>query len=47
VDPYLHQILGFMGIDDVQIVRAQDINVAGLAAHAIPDGEKTIEALAL
>jgi FMN-dependent NADH-azoreductase len=47
VEPYLRMILGFIGIDDVQTVRAQGMNIAGLADNAIPDGEKTIEALAL
>jgi FMN-dependent NADH-azoreductase len=47
VEPYLRQILGFIGINDVQTVRAQGMNIAALAPHAIPDGEKTIEALAL
>jgi len=47
VEPYLRQILGFIGINDVQTVRAQGMNIPALASHAIPDGEKTIEALAL
>lgn len=47
VEPYLRQILGFIGITDVQTVRAQGMNIPALAPHAIPDGEKTIEALAL
>lgn len=47
VEPYLRQILGFIGIDDIQTVRAQGINIPALAPHAIPDGEKAIEALAL
>ncbi len=47
VEPYLRQILGFIGITDVQTVRAQGMNIPMLAPHAIPDGEKTIEALAL
>jgi FMN-dependent NADH-azoreductase len=47
VEPYLRQILGFIGIHDVQTVRAQGMNIPALAPHAIPDGEKTVEALAL
>jgi len=47
VEPYLRQILGFIGIKDVQTVRAQGMNIPALAPHAIPNGEKTIEALAL
>jgi len=47
VEPYLRQILGFIGINDVQTVRAQGMNIPALAPHAIPDGEKAIEALAL
>ncbi len=47
VEPYLRQILGFIGIDDVQTVRAQGMNIPALAPHAIPHGERTIEALAL
>lgn len=47
VEPYLRQILGFIGIDDVQTMRAQGMNIAGLADHAIPDGEKSIESLAI
>jgi FMN-dependent NADH-azoreductase len=47
VEPYLRQILGFIGIDDVQTVRAQGMNIPALAPHAISDGEKTVGALAL
>jgi FMN-dependent NADH-azoreductase len=47
VEPYLRQIVGFIGIDDVQTVRAQGMNIPGLSENAIPDGETTIETLAL
>jgi FMN-dependent NADH-azoreductase len=47
VEPYLRLILGFIGINDVQTVRAQGMNIPALAPHAIPDGERSIEALAL
>jgi FMN-dependent NADH-azoreductase len=43
----LRLILGFIGINDVQTVRAQGMNMPGIADNAIPNGEKTIEALAL
>ena len=44
---YLRLILGFIGIDDVQTVRAQGMNIPGLSVSAIPNGEKTITTLAL
>lgn len=47
VEPYLRQILGFIGIDDVQTVRAEGMNMPSLAAHAVPKGEKAVEALAI
>lgn len=47
VEPYLRQILGFMGIEDVQTVRAEGMNISQLAIHAVPNGEKAVEALAL
>ncbi len=47
VEPYLRRILGFIGIDDIQTVRAQGVNIPGLAAHAIPDGEKAIDTLVI
>ena len=40
-------ILGFIGIEDVQTVRAQGMNIPGLSDNAILDGEKSIESLAL
>jgi len=46
-EPYLRLILSFIGITDVQTVRAQGMNIPGLSDHAIPDGEKSIESLAL
>jgi FMN-dependent NADH-azoreductase len=46
-EPYLRLILSFIGITDVQIVRAQGMNISGLSGHAIPDGEKSIESLAI
>jgi FMN-dependent NADH-azoreductase len=47
VEPYLRQILGFIGIDDVQTVRAEGMNIPALAIHAVPNGEKAVEALAI
>ena len=45
VEPYLRQILGFIGIGDVQTVRAQGMNISVLAPFAVPNGEKAVEAL--
>jgi FMN-dependent NADH-azoreductase len=47
VEPYLRQILGFIGIDNVQTVRAEGMNIPPLAPHAVPKGERAVEALAL
>ena len=47
VEPYLRQILGSVGIDDVQTVGAEGMNISPLAIHAVPDGEKAIEALVI
>jgi len=38
---------GFIGIDDVQTVRAEDMNIPPLAIHAVPSGEKAVEALVI
>jgi FMN-dependent NADH-azoreductase len=40
VEPYLRQILSFIGIDDVQTVRAEGMNIPPLAIHVVPNGEK-------
>ena len=45
VEPYLRRILGFIGITDVQLARAEGMNIPPLALHAIPNGEKAVEAL--
>jgi len=45
VEPYLRQILGFIGIDDVQTVRAEGMNIPPLAIYAVPNGERAVEAL--
>jgi FMN-dependent NADH-azoreductase len=39
VEPYLRQILGSIGIDDVQTVGTEGMNIPALAIHAVPDGE--------
>jgi FMN-dependent NADH-azoreductase len=47
VEPYLRQILGFIGIADIRIVRAEGMNIPDLAIDAVPKGNKAIERLAL
>jgi FMN-dependent NADH-azoreductase len=47
VEPYLRQILGFIGIEDVQTVRAEGMNIPPLAIHAVPNGEKAVETLVI
>jgi FMN-dependent NADH-azoreductase len=47
VEPYLRRILGFIGIDDVQTVRAEGMNIPPLAIYAVPNGEKAVEALVI
>lgn len=37
VDPYLRKILGFIGIDNVQTVRAEGMNIRPLADSAVPN----------
>ena len=40
VEPYLRQILAFIGIEDIQTVRAEGMNIPPLAILAIPNGGK-------
>jgi FMN-dependent NADH-azoreductase len=47
VEPYLRQILGFIGIEDVQTVRAEGTNIPPLAIHAVPNREKAVAALVI
>lgn len=47
VEPYLRQILGFIGITDVQTVRAQGLNIPDLASDAVPGAKRAVAALAL
>jgi FMN-dependent NADH-azoreductase len=46
-EPYLRLILSFIGITDVQTVRAQGMNIPALAPDAIPTGKKAVGALAI
>jgi FMN-dependent NADH-azoreductase len=46
-EPYLRQILRFIGIEDVQTARAEGMNIPTLAGRAISRGEEAIEQLAL
>jgi FMN-dependent NADH-azoreductase len=47
VEPYLRRILSFIGIEDVQTVRAEGTNIPPLAVLAVPNAEKALETLAL
>ena len=47
MEPYLLQILGFIGIEDVQTVRAEGMNIPPFAIHAVPNGEKAVETLVI
>ena len=47
VEPYLRQILGFIGIVDVQTVRVEGMNMPLLAANAVPKANKAVEELVL
>jgi FMN-dependent NADH-azoreductase len=47
VEPYLRLILGFIGITDVQTVRAEGINIPALTQYAIPNGARAIETIAI
>ena len=47
VEPYLLKILGFIGITDVQTVRAQGMNIPALAPDAAPKAEEAVAELPL
>ncbi|QWF71966.1 NAD(P)H-dependent oxidoreductase [Methylomonas paludis] len=47
VEPYLRQILKFIGIEDVQTVRVEGLNIPPLAGVAIPNAEVAVEQLIL
>jgi FMN-dependent NADH-azoreductase len=42
VEPYLRQILGFIGIVEVQTVRAEGMNIPPLASHAVPKANSVV-----
>jgi len=47
VEPYLRQILRFIGIVDVQTVRIEGMNIPSLAATAVQKANKAIEEVVL
>lgn len=47
VEPYLRHILGFIGIVDVQTVRAEGTNLPHLAPEVAPKASRAVEALLL
>jgi FMN-dependent NADH-azoreductase len=47
VEPCLCQILGFIGIVDVQTIRIEGMNIPTLAPEAVPKAKKALEGLAL
>ncbi|MDR3607784.1 MAG: FMN-dependent NADH-azoreductase [Oligoflexia bacterium] len=47
VEPYLRHILRFIGIEDVQTVRVEGLNIPSLAGAAVPNAEAAVERLVL
>ncbi|GAA4482194.1 FMN-dependent NADH-azoreductase [Gluconacetobacter asukensis] len=47
VEPYLRQVLGFIGITDVQAVRVEGMNIPALSSGAVSKAKETLEDLAL
>jgi FMN-dependent NADH-azoreductase len=47
VEPYLRQILGFIGITDVEAVRIEGMNIPDLAGAAVSKANKAVAELAL
>jgi FMN-dependent NADH-azoreductase len=47
VEPYLRQILGFIGIADIQTVRVEGMNIPILATDAVPKANAIVGELAL
>ncbi|HVA65580.1 MAG TPA: NAD(P)H-dependent oxidoreductase [Elusimicrobiota bacterium] len=47
VTPYLQRVLNFIGIQDVQLVRVEGTAVPPLAAAALPNAQKAVEALVI
>lgn len=45
VEPYLRRILGFIGIDEVQTIRAQGLNLEEFAPVAVPTAKRFVEQL--
>lgn len=45
--PYLRQILGFIGIADVQLVRVEGLNIPALAPDAVARAKEAVAGLAL
>ncbi|MBU6452464.1 MAG: FMN-dependent NADH-azoreductase [Cyanobacteria bacterium REEB67] len=44
-EPYLRQIMNFIGIEDIQTIRAEGLNVPHLAEEAFGKGEKAVKAV--
>jgi FMN-dependent NADH-azoreductase len=47
VEPYLRRILGFIGVTDVQTVRAEGMNLPQLAAGVVPKANLAVQELVL
>jgi FMN-dependent NADH-azoreductase len=47
VEPYLRQVLKFIGIENVQTVRVEGLNIPTLADAAIPNAEKVVNELVM
>lgn len=47
VEPYLRQVLGFIGIVDVQTVRVEGMNIPALAPEAVSRANEAVGALVL
>ncbi|OIQ74877.1 FMN-dependent NADH-azoreductase [mine drainage metagenome] len=43
VEPYLRQILGFIGIVDVQTLRVEGMNIPALAADAVLKASRAVD----
>ena len=43
VEPYLRRILSFIGIEDVQVIRVEGMNIPPLAPHAVPKASAAAE----
>jgi FMN-dependent NADH-azoreductase len=48
VEPYLRQVFGFLGIDDIEFIDADGLNISPeQRAHALEAAERRIDAIAL